>query len=67
MIISDNIEWFKVADKLYQFRYKHHYTLFAITSKGVVAFDPLSDEAAEYYIKAIKNSRSRVTVYCYYL
>jgi len=51
---NSHIEWFKVADNLYQFRYKHHYTLFVTSSKGVIAFDPLSDEAAEHYISAIK-------------
>ncbi|VAW61332.1 hypothetical protein MNBD_GAMMA09-724 [hydrothermal vent metagenome] len=47
-------EWFKIAENIYQFRYQHHYTLFVTTSNGVVAFDPLSDEAAEHYVKAIK-------------
>lgn len=47
-------DWFKIADNIYQFRYRHHYTLFAISSKGVIAFDPLSNEAARHYITAIK-------------
>ncbi|MFK5913980.1 MAG: MBL fold metallo-hydrolase [Woeseiaceae bacterium] len=51
---SAEFDWFKIGDNLYQFRYQHHYTLFATTSKGVVAFDPLSNEAAEHYVDAIK-------------
>jgi len=47
-------EWFKVAHNTYVFRYQFHYTMFVKTSKGVIAFDPLSNEAAEHYIKAIK-------------
>lgn len=51
---SAEFDWFRIADNLYQFRYHRHYTLFATTSKGVVAFDPLSNEAAEHYVAAIK-------------
>ncbi len=47
-------EWFKVAKNTYVFRYKFHFTLFVATDKGVVAFDPLSNEAAELYVKAIR-------------
>ena len=47
-------EWFKVAENIYQFRYQHHYTLFVTTSKGIIAFDPLSNEAAEHYASAIR-------------
>ncbi|VAW92483.1 hypothetical protein MNBD_GAMMA21-519 [hydrothermal vent metagenome] len=47
-------DWFEITDNIYQFRYQHHYTLFAVSSKGVIAFDPLSNEAARYYITAIK-------------
>ncbi len=53
---SAEFDWFKIADNLYQFRYRHHYTLFATTSKGVIAFDPLSNEAAEHYVAAIKTA-----------
>jgi len=51
---SAQFDWFKIADNIYQFRYQGHYTLFVTTSKGVIAFDPLSNEAAEHYAAAIK-------------
>ena len=51
---SAEFDWFKIADNLYQFRYQRHYTLFVTTSKGVIAFDPLSNEAAEHYAAVIK-------------
>ncbi|GMQ88708.1 MAG: hypothetical protein BMS9Abin09_0141 [Gammaproteobacteria bacterium] len=49
-----DVEWYPIADNVYQMRYEHHYTMFVVTSKGVVAFDPLSNEAAEHYVHAIK-------------
>lgn len=49
-------EWFKVAKNTYVFRYLFYYSLFVKTESGVVAFDPLSDEAAEHYVKAIKQA-----------
>ncbi len=51
---DDDVEWYSIANNVYQLRYEHHYTLFVVTDKGVVAFDPLSDEAAEHYVHAIK-------------
>ncbi len=51
-----DVEWYSIADNVYQFRYEHHYTMFVVTEKGVVAFDPLSDEAAEHYIHAIRTA-----------
>ncbi len=49
-------EWFKVADNTYVFRYKFYFTLFVKTENGIVAFDPLSNEAAEQYVKAIREA-----------
>ncbi len=51
---DDDVEWYSIANNVYQLRYEHHYTLFVVTDKGVVAFDPLSDDAAEHYVHAIK-------------
>jgi len=54
---SDSVsEWFKVADNTYVFRYKFYFTLFVKTENGIVAFDPLSNEAAEQYVKAIREA-----------
>ncbi len=53
---SADVEWYSIADNVYQFRYEHHYTMFVVTGKGVVAFDPLSNEAAEHYVHAIKTA-----------
>ncbi len=49
-----DVEWYSIADNIYQLRYEHHYTLFAVTQKGVVVFDPLSNDAAEHLVHAIK-------------
>lgn len=51
---DEDVEWYSIANNVYQLRYEHHYTMFVVTGKGVVAFDPLSDEAAEHYVHAIK-------------
>jgi len=39
----------EVADGIYRFRHMFHNNLFVVTSEGVVAFDPLSQEAAGHY------------------
>lgn len=39
---------------VYQFRYRTHNTIFVVTSDGVVAFDPISTEAALLYAAEIK-------------
>ncbi len=51
---EDDVEWYPIADNVYQLRYEHYYTIFVVTDKGVIAFDPLSDDAAEHYVHAIK-------------
>ncbi len=51
---NDDVEWYPVSNNVYQLRYENHYTMFIVTDKGIVAFDPLSDEAAEHYVHAIK-------------
>jgi len=45
-----------VADGVYQFRFQGHNTLFAVTSAGVVAFDPISVEAAGHLADAISEA-----------
>lgn len=44
----------EVAEGVYQFRWIGHNTLFAVTSEGIVAFDPISVEAAEVYAEEIR-------------
>lgn len=44
----------RIADGVYQFRYETHNTLFVVTGDGVIAFDPLNEEAAVAYARAIR-------------
>jgi len=44
----------EVADGVYQFRFIGHNALFVVTDAGVVAFDPISVEAAAAYAEEIK-------------
>lgn len=43
-----------VAEGVYQFRWIGHNALFAVTSEGVFAFDPISVEAAATYAEEIR-------------
>ncbi len=47
-------ETITIVDGVYQFRYEGHYNFFFVTSEGVVAFDPLSVEAAAVYAEEIQ-------------
>lgn len=44
----------EVADGVYRFRFEGHNTLFVRTAEGVIAFDPISVEAATAYAEAIR-------------
>lgn len=44
----------EVADGVYQFRFEGHNTLFVRTAAGVIAFDPISVEAAAVYADEIR-------------
>jgi glyoxylase-like metal-dependent hydrolase (beta-lactamase superfamily II) len=44
----------EVAEGVYQFRWVGHNALFAVTSEGVFAFDPISVEAAATYAEEIR-------------
>ncbi|MDH3733722.1 MAG: MBL fold metallo-hydrolase [Gemmatimonadota bacterium] len=44
----------EVADGVYQFRFVGHNALFVVTDDGVVAFDPISVEAASAYAGEIR-------------
>jgi glyoxylase-like metal-dependent hydrolase (beta-lactamase superfamily II) len=43
-----------LAEGVYQFRFEGHNTLFVRTAEGVVAFDPISVEAAAPYVEEIR-------------
>ena len=51
---TPQFETTEVAEGVYQFRWIGHNTLFAVTSEGVVAFDPSSVEAAAAYADEIR-------------
>ncbi len=57
----------RIADGVFQFRYQSHNGFFVVTSAGVVAFDPISVEAAQRYALEIKRiapgQRLRAIVY----
>ncbi len=43
----------EIADGVYRFRWRAHNTLFVVTPEGVLAFDPISPEAAVVYADEI--------------
>ncbi len=44
----------RIADGVYQFRYRGHNGLFVVTSDGVVAIDPINTQASAHYAAEIK-------------
>lgn len=44
----------RVADGVYRFRWQGHNTMFVVTTDGVIAFDPISSQAAATYANEIK-------------
>jgi glyoxylase-like metal-dependent hydrolase (beta-lactamase superfamily II) len=44
----------EIADGIYRFRFNRHNAIFVDTPDGVVAFDPISTEAAAHYVEEIK-------------
>jgi glyoxylase-like metal-dependent hydrolase (beta-lactamase superfamily II) len=44
----------RVADGVYKFRWQSHNAMFVVTPSGVVAFDPISTQAAATYASEIK-------------
>ena len=43
-----------IGDGVYRFRFRGHNTMFVVTDDGVVAFDPITVEAATRYVEAIR-------------
>lgn len=44
----------RVAEGVYKFRWQGHNAMFVVTPRGVVAFDPISTEAATTYAREIR-------------
>ncbi len=44
----------RIADGIYQFRFQTHNGFFVVTDDGVIAFDPISTEAARRYAEAVR-------------
>jgi glyoxylase-like metal-dependent hydrolase (beta-lactamase superfamily II) len=62
-------ETIQVADGVYMFRYRTHNTMFVVTGEGVVAFDPISVEAARIYraeIEKVTAEPVRAIVYSHH-
>ncbi len=49
-----DFETLRIAEGVYQFRFRIHYSFFVVTPAGVVAFDPISTEAAAHYAREIQ-------------
>lgn len=59
----------RIADGVYMFRYNSHNALFIVTGDGVLAFDPISVEAARVYrseIQRITSESVRAIVYSHH-
>ncbi len=51
---APEFETMRVGEGVYQFRFRGHNSFFVVTSDGVVAFDPISTEAARPYAREIR-------------
>jgi glyoxylase-like metal-dependent hydrolase (beta-lactamase superfamily II) len=49
-----NFETTEIADGVYRFRYEFHNSLFVVAPEGVIAFDPISPDAAAHYAAEIQ-------------
>jgi glyoxylase-like metal-dependent hydrolase (beta-lactamase superfamily II) len=49
-----DFETTEIADGVYRFRWRFHNSFFVVTPDGVVAFDPISPEAAAHYAAEIR-------------
>lgn len=54
MAQAPEMETTQVGDGVYQFRYRAHNNFFVVTSDGIIAFDPVSGEAAEQYASEMR-------------
>lgn len=49
----------RIGDGIYMFRYESHNAMFVVTDAGVVAFDPISRDAARIYREEIRRVTDR--------
>lgn len=56
----------KIADGVYQFRYRFHNGLFVVGNDAVLAVDPISVEAAKLYVSEIKKVTQKSVRYLVY-
>lgn len=66
---SADFETTRIADGVYMFRYASHNSMFVVTGEGVIAFDPISLEAARAYrseIERITAEPIRAIVYSHH-
>lgn len=59
----------RIADGVYMFRYRAHNAMFVATGEGVIAFDPISTEAAQIYreeIRKVTREPIRAIVYSHH-
>jgi glyoxylase-like metal-dependent hydrolase (beta-lactamase superfamily II) len=49
-----DFETTEIADGVYKYRYQFHNSLFVVGPEGVIAFDPISSEAAVHYTAEIQ-------------
>ena len=54
MAQEPEFETTEIADGVYQFRYQFHNSLFVVGPEGVIAFDPISSEAAVHYAAEVQ-------------
>ncbi|NIR42727.1 MAG: MBL fold metallo-hydrolase [Gemmatimonadetes bacterium] len=62
-------ETIRIDDGVYMFRYRSHNSMFIVTGEGVIAFDPISVEAARLYkeeIARITSQPVRLIVYSHH-
>ncbi len=54
-----DFETTRIADGVYMFRYESHNAMFVVSGEGVIAFDPISVEAARIYRSEIERITSQ--------
>ncbi len=57
-----DFETTKIAEGVYKFRWQGHNSMFVITPKGIVAFDPISVEASKTFGREIKKTAPGISL-----
>lgn len=55
-----------ISGDIYRFRHKFHYSVFAVTSEGIIATDPINADAAEWLKAALKERFNQPVKYLIY-